>query len=116
MSGGVNQAAEAWVQLAHPRAMDRLVATALFIIALLSLGGAGLLLLNDFIEYLQIGRWRVDSLLDAGYDLRLLNSRWFLASDLGSAVRDLLQRVPTFAALLVLTPLAWWLSNRLGAR
>ena len=96
--------------------MDRFVSITLFVLAMLCLGGAGLLLLNEFIEYLQVGRWRVDSLLDSGYSLNLIRSRWFLASDFGALVREGLRQVPTFAALLVLGPLAWWLSNRLGGR
>jgi hypothetical protein len=96
--------------------MDRFVATVLFVLAILCLGGACLLLLNDFVEYLQMGRWRIDTLLESGYELNLLKSRWFLASDLGSLVRDGLRRVPTFAALLLLAPMAWWLSNRIGGR
>jgi hypothetical protein len=96
--------------------MDRLVSSMLFLLALLCIGGAGLLLLNEFLEYLQLGRWRIDSLLDSGYELNLLKSRWFLASELGSAIREGLRRIPTFAALLTTAPLAWWLSNRLGAR
>ncbi len=96
--------------------MDRFVSIVLFVFAVLCLGGAGLLLLNEFIEYLQLGRWRVDSLLDSGYELNLLKSRWFLASDIGSGVREGLRRVPTFAALLAVAPLSWWLSNRIGGR
>lgn len=96
--------------------MDRFISIALFLIAVLCLGGAGLLLLTDFVEYLQLGHWRVDSLLDSGYELNLLRSRWFLASDLGSAVREVLRRVPTFVALLAFAPLAWGLSNRIGGR
>lgn len=96
--------------------MDRTFSVLLFLLAILSLGGAGLLLLNDFIEYLQVGRWRIDSLLDAGYDLNLLRSRWFLTSELGGLIREGLRQTPAFAALLVLGPAAWWLGNRLSTR
>lgn len=96
--------------------MDRIVSILLFVLALACLGGAVLLLLGDFVEYLQVGRWRVESLLDSGYELRLLNSRWFLASEPGAAIREALRVVPTFLALLVVCPLAWWLSTRLGDR
>lgn len=112
----MTQGAEAGACLAHPRTMDRVVSIVLFVAAMLSLGGAVLLLLNDFIEYLQIGRWRIDSLLDIGYELDLLNSRWFLGSTAGSAMREVLRQVPTFAALLVIAPVTWWLGNRLGGR
>lgn len=93
-----------------------MVSSFLFVFALACLGGAALLLLNDFIEYLQLGRWRLDTLLDSGYQWHLLRSRWFLASDVGSAIREVLRVIPTFLALLTLSPVAWWLSNRLGTR
>ncbi len=96
--------------------MDRFLAIALFTVALLSLAGGTLLVLNGFIEYLQLGRWRLDSLLDVGYDLRLIDSRWFLASEPGVLIRRALAFVPAFAALLALGPVAWWLANRFGAR
>ncbi len=96
--------------------MDRFVSIFLFFLALACLGGAALLLLGDFIEYLQVGRWRVETLLDSGYQWHLLNSRWFLASEPGAAIREVLRVVPTFIALLVLSPVAWWFSTRLGDR
>ncbi|MEM8765915.1 MAG: hypothetical protein AAGE43_00605 [Pseudomonadota bacterium] len=97
-------------------AMDRFLTIALFTIALLSLAGGALLVLNGFLEYLQLGRWRLDSLLDVGYNLKLLDSRWFLASEPAALLRRGLAMVPAFAALLVLGPVAWWLANRFGAR
>ena len=112
----MNQAADAVCRMADAQAMDRFVSTFLFLLALACLGGAALLLLGDFIEYLQLGRWRVDTLLDTGYEWHLLKSRWFLASGPGAAIREALRLVPTFMALLALCPVAWWLSTRLGAR
>lgn len=98
------------------RCMDRFFSTCLFVLAMVCLGGACLLLLNEFLEYLHNGRWRIDSLLDVGYEYHLLKARWFLASDVGSSVRGVLRQIPAFAALLVLGPLAWWLSGRLSER
>lgn len=112
----MNQTADEPLSHRQAPAMDRAFSIILFVLAILSIGGAGLLLLNDFIEYLQVGRWRIESLLDAGYELNLLNSHWFLASNLGGLLREGLRQTPAFAALLVLGPAAWWLSNRLGGR
>ena len=112
----VNQAVDDVRFRGQAQAMDRIISVTLFALAILSIGGAGLLLLNDFIEYLQLGRWRIDSMLDAGYELNVLNSRWFLASDLGGLIREGLRQTPAFVVLLVLGPAAWWLSNRLGSR
>jgi hypothetical protein len=96
--------------------MDRFLSTTLFLLALAALAGAVLLLLGGFLEYLQVGRWRQGTLLDAAYDLNLVRSRWFLTSELANSLRSVLQKVPLFAALLAFAPLAWWLSRRLGSR
>ncbi|HEY5647525.1 MAG TPA: hypothetical protein VIS76_16355 [Pseudomonadales bacterium] len=112
----MNQATDVASGLLDAHGMDRFASVFLFLLALACLGGACLLLLNDFIEYLQLGRWRVDTLLDSGYRWHLLRSRWFLASDLGAAIREVLRVIPTFLALLLVAPLAWWFSNRFGER
>ena len=96
--------------------MDRFFSTTLFLLALGCLAGAVLLLLGAFLEYLQVGRWQFDSLLDAAYDLRLLEAGWFLRSDLAYSLRGVLQQVPVVAAMFAVAPVAWWLSRRLSAR
>ena len=101
---------------AHAVQMDRFLSTTLFLLALAALVGALLLLLGGFLEYLQVGRWRLETLLDAAYDLNLVRSRWFLTSELANSLRSVLKKVPLFAALLAVAPLAWWLSRRLDSR
>ena len=96
--------------------MDRAISTFLFLIALLCLGGAALLLLNEFIEYLQHGRWHTESLLKLGYDSSLVKAGWFLRHDWSWWIHDVLAAVPTWMALIGIGPLAWWFSNRLGNR
>ena len=96
--------------------MDRAVAVALFVIAMLCFGGAVLLLLNGFIEYLQVGRWQSRSLLQFAYDAHVLRARWFLANDWSWWLHDALEVIPVYAALLVGAPIAWWLSGVVGER
>ena len=96
--------------------MDRAFSTVLFALAILAFGGAVLLLLNGFIEYLQIGSWRSTSLLQFLYDTYILRARWFLSHQWSWWIHDVLAVIPTYAALLILSPLAWWLSGRFGAR
>ena len=96
--------------------MDRFLSTFFFLLALAAIVGAVLLLLGGFLEYLQVGRWRLESLLDAAYDLNLVRSRWFLTSDAANMVRVALRSVPIFAALLAIAPLSWWLSRCLSSR
>ena len=96
--------------------MDRLVSTTLFAIAILCLGGAGVLLLNGFIEYLQSGSWKSTSLLQLGYESHVVRARWFLRHDWSWWIHDLLEVVPTYAALLGIAPVSWWLSRLVAAR
>jgi hypothetical protein len=112
----VNQAADGAAGLADSPGMDRFVSVLLLFIAFVCLGGAGLMLLGDFVEYLQIGRWRIETLLDTGYAWHLLNAHWFLASNTGALIREGLRVVPTFLALLLVAPVAWWLGNQIGDR
>ena len=96
--------------------MDRPISTLLFLTALGCLIGAALLLLGGFIEYLQVGFWRSPTLLQAAYDSRLVDARWFLANPWSWWIHDLLDDIPAFAALLALGPAAWWGSNLAGGR
>ena len=96
--------------------MDRFIATALFGAALLAGGSAFLMLLNGFIEYLQVGAWHATSVLQFGYDTGLIQARWFLANDWSWWIHDALSWTPTYALLLGVTPLLWWLSSRIGGR
>lgn len=96
--------------------MDRAFSTGLFIAAILSFGGAVLLLLNGFIEYLQVGRWQAVSLLEVAYESNLIRAGWFLRHEWSRWVHDVLEAVPVYAALLGFAPVAWWFSGRFGSR
>lgn len=96
--------------------MDRLLSTALFGLALVCFSLAFLLLLNDFVVYLQTERWQTLSVLQFGYDSYLLRARWFLGYRWGLRIHDVLAAIPVSAVLLCTSPLAWWASGRLGRR
>jgi|GEM_PF-4009256 len=96
--------------------MDRALSITLFVISLACFGGAALLLINGFIEYLQAGSWHSRSLLQVSYDLSLLRARWFLANQWSWWLHDVLALIPTYAAMLVVAPAAWWLSGRFRRR
>ena len=98
------------------RIMGRFTSIALFATALISFSSAVLLLLNGFIEYLQNGAWHSVSLLQLGYDSHLIKARWFLAHEWSWWLHDLLQFVPVHAALILLAPLAWWISISIDRR
>lgn len=96
--------------------MDRMVSTVLFAVAVLSLGGAGVLLLNGFVEYLQSGAWTATSLLELGYNTHLIRARWFLSYEWSWGIHDALAIIPIYGALLGAAPICWWLSRQLGQR
>ena len=98
------------------RIMGRITSIALFATALISFSSAVLLLLNGFIEYLQTGTWHSLSLLQLGYDSHLIKARWFLSYEWSWWLHDLLQFVPVYAALILLAPLAWWISLGIDRR
>jgi len=99
-----------------PLFMDRVISIVLFAAAVLAFGGAVLLLLNGFIEYLQSGRWQAASLLQVGYDSHVIRARWFLGNDWNWWIHDVLALVPAYLALLAAAPCCWWLSGRFGER
>lgn len=96
--------------------VDRVVSL-LLLAAALGLGCAAVLLgLFGFIEYLQTGRWPAFSLLELGYQSRLLSARWFLANSWSWSLQELLGKAPAALVAVALAPLCWWLGGRLGRR
>jgi len=87
---------------------DRILGIFCFAAALLLCCAVVVALLAGLIEWLQSGRWHNLSLLQAGYDLQLLRARWFLATDWGWRVHELLDQIPLLAAGALLAPLCWW--------
>ena len=64
-------------------------------------------LLSDVIEWLQVGRWESRSLLRAGYDAHLIRARWFLATDWGWRVHEILDQIPLLACAVVMAGSCW---------
>jgi hypothetical protein len=96
--------------------VDRYCSVLLFVLSL-GLGCVAVILtLSGFIEYLQSGRWPAFTLLQMGYDSRLLNPRWFLANPWSWSIQEVLSRAPGAVVALLLAPLCWWMSGRLGRR
>jgi len=64
-------------------------------------------LLSGLIEWLQVGRWKSVSLLQAGYDINLLRARWFMTTDWGWRLHDVLESIPLYLVGLIMAPLCW---------
>jgi len=64
-------------------------------------------LLVGLIEWLQMGRWKSVSVLQAGYDANLIRARWFMTSDWGWRVHDALDAIPLLLVGVIMAPLCW---------
>jgi hypothetical protein len=95
--------------------VDRLFALCFFALALAAAAAAAVICLAELIEWLQTDRWLSTSLLQVGYDWRLLKARWFLSAQWSWWIHDLLAQVPVQLALLAAAPLLW-LVGKLFAR
>jgi len=95
---------------------DRFLNLFFCLVALGLAGGAALLFIVGFVEYLQLGRWATRSLLQLGYDSQLIQARWFLAHPWSWPVHDALARFPITLAMLCAAPLSWWLGTLFGRR
>ena len=95
---------------------DRFLTAGFYAIALGLAGGAVLIFILGFIEYLQLGRWPSLSLLQLGYDAQLIRARWFLANQWSWPVHDLLAKIPVLLAMLCIAPVFWWLGGVFGRR
>ena len=87
--------------------MDRLLSVTFYGAALVLGGMLVVMLLSDFVVWLQSGRWENVSLLRAAYDAHLLKARWFLSVDWGWRVHELLSQVPLLVVLAFLVPICW---------
>ena len=95
---------------------DRTFSLVCYIVTLSAGCGAAILLLDEFVVWLQTSRWSPMTLLELGYELGMLNAQWFLGRQWSWPIHDALKIVPVFAALLVTVPPAWWLARRLAQR
>jgi hypothetical protein len=96
--------------------VDRWISLLLFVLSL-GLGCVAVVLaLSGFIEYLQSGRWPAFTLLQLGYDSRILSPRWFLANPWSWSIQEALSRAPAAVVALALAPLCWWMGGRLSRR
>jgi hypothetical protein len=74
--------------------------------------GAVLILLSQFIEWLQGATVQRHSLLRLALDWDLVPSNWYRAPELADAAFTVLQAIPVSAALLAVSPLLWWCGKR----
>ena len=95
---------------------DRIAAIALFGLALGAISAALIMVLFDYIIWLQTDRWTDLSLLQALYDAQLLKARWFLQHQWSWPLHDALERVPLSLGLAAVAPPLWWLGKAIARR
>lgn len=88
---------------------DRYLAITFRAAALIIGGVLVVMMIDNFVVYLQTGKWESMSLLRAGYDAHLLKARWFLNVDWGWRVHEWLAQVPLLVVLGALVPVCWCL-------
>ena len=95
---------------------DRVLGIFLFALAILLFCGVIVGLLTGLIEWLQVGKWESPSLLRFGYDAHLLKASWFLTTDWGWRVHEILDQIPLLLFSITTAPLFWWAGLRVVRR
>ncbi len=95
---------------------DRIGSLLLYFSAIAAGATALVMLLSDYITWLQTNRWSTLSVLQAGYDSGVLKARWFLNQQWSWPLHDLLAEIPLHVLLLLVAPLFWWLGVKLARR
>lgn len=83
------------------------------LLSLLALGGGVILLLQQWVSWLQTESWRSVSALRMLYDAKLLTTQWYIYPGNTQIVHDFLAWLPASAGLIALAPLLWLLGSRL---
>ncbi len=96
--------------------MDRLLALACYLLALICGCGAALLSLSGFIDYLIRGDWPDQSLLRIAYDHGLIRPHWFLGHQWTMGLHHVLAMIPAALVAVVCVPVFWWLGGYLARR
>jgi hypothetical protein len=83
-------------------------------VALVAGAGGVLVLLAQFVEWLQRDVWPAFTLLQCAIDWQLIPRNWSRYPVIAEHVFEVLHVVPVSVALLVLGPLLWWLATKLS--
>ncbi len=96
-----------------------MVRTCMYLIygmALAAAIGGALILLDQFVVWLQTGTWPRLTLLGLAIDWRLIPGNWARYPEVADTVFTLLRSIPVSVALLALCPPIWWIGNRIKRR
>lgn len=80
-------------------------------LALLALGAGCILLLQQWVNWLQTDTWQPLSMLRLLYDLDLLTTQWYVYPGNTQIVHDFLDWLPASGGLIALSPLLWGLGS-----
>jgi len=96
--------------------LARVLAYTLYGASLAAAVASALIVLSQFITWLQQDTWHRYSLLRLALDWNLIPSYWPRAPHLADVVFNVLQVVPVSAALLAVSPLLWWCAKHVEPR
>ncbi len=74
--------------------------------------GCALILLDQFVTWLQTDTWPRLNLLNIAIDWHLIPRGWVRFPEIADMVFTVLRATPVSLALLAIAPLLWWLGNR----
>lgn len=82
-------------------------------LALAALVGGCLILLQQWVNWLQTETWRPLSMLKLLYDLKVLTPQWYIYPGSTQILHDFLDWLPASGGLVALAPLLWGLGSAL---
>lgn len=93
--------------------MGRLLSLICTGLALLALVAGAVIVLQQWVNWLQSETWRPLSMLRLLYDMNVLTTQWYVYPGSTQILHDFLGWVPASGGLVALSPLLWVLGSRL---
>jgi len=93
--------------------MGRTLSLLCYGLALLAFVAGVVMLLQQWVNWLQSETWRPLSMLRLMYDLNMLTTQWYVYPGNTRIVHDFLAWLPATGGLIAISPLLWGLGARL---
>ena len=93
--------------------MGRTLSLLCYALAVLAFVAGVVMLLQQWVNWLQSETWRPLSMLRLMYDLKMLTTAWYVYPGNTRIVHDFLAWLPATGGLIAIAPLLWGLGGRL---